>query len=105
MFYPQLDKGIPDRPDTAGFGLGSKSDSNQVISGLPQGTVLGPLLFLLFTNDPSDGVQSCTRLFADDCILYKKIKNQEDCTILQEDINRLAEREKKMGMEFHPRDM
>ena len=81
---------------------GETSDSIPVISGVPQGTVLGPLLFLLFINDLPDCVQSSTRLFADDCILYSRIRNQEDCRILQEDLNHLAEWEKKWGMAFHP---
>ena len=81
---------------------GATSDSISVISGVPQGTVLGPLLFLLFINDLPDCVQSSTRLFADDCILYRQIKSQQDCDILQDDLNRLAAWEKKWGMAFHP---
>ena len=42
------------------------------------------------------------RLFADDCILYRRIKNQNDCTILHDDLNSLTEWEKKWGMAFHP---
>ena len=81
---------------------GATSDIIEVLCGVPQGTVLGPLLFLVFINDLPYCVQSKIRLFADDCILYRRIKNQNECTILQDDLNSLAEREKKWGTAFHP---
>ena len=81
---------------------GATSNSISVISGVPQGTVLGPFLFLLFINDLPYCVQSSTRLFADDCILYRQIKSQQDCDILQDDLNKLAAWEKKWGMAFRP---
>ena len=81
---------------------GAMSDSVEVLSGVPQGTVLGPLLFLVFINDLPDCVQSKIRLFADDCILYRRIKIRNDCYILQDDLNSLAEWENKWGMAFHP---
>ena len=81
---------------------GATSYSVGVLSGVPQGTVVGPLLFLVFINDLPDCVQSKIRLFADDCILYIRKTNQNDSTILQDDLNSLAEWEKKWGMTFHP---
>ena len=75
---------------------GATSDSVEVLSGVPQETVLELLLSLVFINDLPDCVQSETRLLADDCILYRLIKNQNDCNILEDDLISLAEWE-KMG--------
>jgi hypothetical protein len=51
---------------------GATSDRANVVSGVPQGTVLSPLLFLIFINDLPECVTSNIRLFADDAIVYKK---------------------------------
>ena len=48
---------------------GVKSDWAPVLSGVPQGTVLGPLLFSLYINDITEDIDSELRLFADDCLL------------------------------------
>ena len=81
---------------------GQSSEKVPVVSGVPQGSVLGPVLFLMFINDLPDNINSRTRLFADDCILYRQIRNNNDQHLLQEDLDRLATWEKTWGMEFHP---
>jgi len=63
------------------------SEKLKVLSG----TVLGPLLFLLYANDICTGIRSSIRLFADDCVLYRVIKTTEDHNHLQQDLNTLVE--------------
>src|SRR5262249_53055276 len=52
---------------------GCLSSEAEVLSGVPQGSVLGPLQFLIYINDLPDNIKSCFRLFADDSLLYRKI--------------------------------
>ncbi len=66
---------------------GSYSSSQPVTSGVPQGSVLGPLLFLIFINDLCKDLKSHIRLFADDTVLYREITSLEDHQILQQDLN------------------
>ena len=66
---------------------GYESSFAQVQSGVPQGTVLGPLMFLLYINDINCGISSKLRLFADDCILYRSINDQNDHFHLQTDLD------------------
>ena len=81
---------------------GVKSDWAPVLSGVPQGTVLGPLLFSLYTNDISSYIESEIRLFADDCVCYREIKDEDDTMKLQSDIDRLGSWARKLGMGFQP---
>ena len=57
---------------------GAKSQWAPVLSGVPQGTVLGPLLFFLYINGIMVGIESEIRLFADDCVCYRQIESTED---------------------------
>ena len=68
---------------------GHSSAWARVISGVPQGSILGPLLFLVYVNDVSVNLVSPTRLFADDCVIYRQVVSTDDCVTLQEDLARL----------------
>ena len=69
---------------------GVQSQWGAVKSGVPQGSVLRPLLFLNYVSDISDDISSNAILFADDTKLYSRVERQEDCHTLQEYINKLV---------------
>ena len=66
------------------------SDPCDVLSGVPQGSILGPLLFLLFINDLPNRVTSNIRLYADDITIYRTIYSNEDILQLQKDLDNLS---------------
>ena len=82
--------------------LHKHSQPSFVTSGVPQGTVLGPLLFLLYVNDLPDNLKSSVRLFADDALLYGVMTNEEDGDQLQEDLQQLEVWQCKWQMVFNP---
>ena len=81
---------------------GVESDWVSVLSGVPQGTVLGPLLFSWYITDITEDIDLELRLFADDCVCYREIKDTEDTVKLQEDIDRLGCWARSWGMRFQP---
>ena len=81
---------------------GECSSEVPVSSGVLQGSVLGPFLFLLYINDLPENIQSQVRLFADDAAVYLTVRNQNDSLILQKDLNTLQEWERTWDMKFNP---
>ena len=63
----------------------------KVLSGVPQGIVLGPILFVIYINDIIDNLNSQAYLSADDMKLYRRIYNDTDYNVLQSDINKVDE--------------
>ena len=80
-----------------------QSISCKVLSGVPQGTVLAPLLFLIYINDLPLHVSNKVRLYADDVILYSYIYSMDDCYKLQKDLDSLTIWSNKWQMFFNPR--
>ncbi|XP_072182188.1 uncharacterized protein [Diadema setosum] len=80
---------------------GSKSSWQNVPSGVPQGSVIGPTLFLIFINDIQENIKSSLRLFADDCVIYKEILSDDDHHILQKDLLQLSSWSTTWQMKFN----
>ena len=75
--------------------------SGPVLSGVPQGSVLGPVLFLVFVSDLPENIRSSVRLFADDCVLYGSIGSHTDCQVLRDGLGGLAQWEANWQMRFN----
>ena len=81
---------------------GAESAWAPVISGIPQGSILGPIMFSLFVNDMPDEVTSLISLFADDTKVYLPLTSNNSARQLQEDLWKLEHWAKIMLMKFHP---
>jgi len=66
---------------------GASSDELEVTSVVPQGSVLGPCLFLYYIDDIAEGLSSTVRLFADDTVIYMVVRNDRDAEALQKDLD------------------
>ena len=81
-----------------------RSPALPVLSGVPQGSILGPSLFVLFINDISLGLTQGTNIcmYADDTKIWRSIENENDHIILQKDIDYLLDWANRNKMKFHP---
>ena len=95
-----IDSFLQDRTQTVSI-QGVKSSSIRVVSGVPEGSVLGPLLFLLFINDIDNNIHSPLRLFPDDTILYREIWSKDDHKIIQNDIQTLFKWSQTWKLDFN----
>ncbi len=79
----------------------SKSTWLNVTSGIPQGSVLGPLLFVIFINDLPENIKSEVFLFADDTKIYRTIQTCDDQSSLQADLDKLSQWSEKWLLKFN----
>ncbi|CAM5119150.1 unnamed protein product [Natator depressus] len=91
---------LKDREQRVGIN-GNFSERREVTSGVPQGSVLGPILFNLFINDLEEGVNRGLAKFADDTKLLKIVKTKADCEELQKALTKLSDWATKWQMKFH----
>ena len=77
---------------------GEMSNWKSVLSGVPQGSVLGPILFLLYINDLEDDISSKVLKFADDTKVFRKVTNDTDKQSLQDNLDKLVKWSEKWQM-------
>ena len=80
---------------------GKLSSWTDILSGIPQGSVLGPILFVIFINDLPDVVSSTAKIFADDTKLFWAIRIIEDHDVMQQDLDNLVEWSNKWQLGFN----
>ena len=81
---------------------GTYSSWSAVTSGVPQGTILGPILLLIYVNDIPNIVKSSVKLFADDTKIYRELSHDSDTSVLQSDLDSLEEWTRNWQVKFNP---
>ena len=72
-----------------------------VTSGVPQGTIIGPVAFLIYINDIINNIKCQCMLYADDCVLYSCVNNANDAEMLQHDLDRVIKWSHRWSMDFN----
>ena len=83
---------------------GQESEWEKIYAGVPQGSVLGPLLFLVYINDLSEGISSNIKLYADDSSLFSRVRNNVNATHerITQDLIQITEWAHQWKMKFNP---
>ena len=80
---------------------GEESSWCDITSGIPQGSVLGPVLFVIFINDLPDDIDGKVKMYADDTKMYRRITTSQDRQVMQADLERLDAWSKKWQLHFN----
>ena len=80
---------------------GAKSEVAEVVSGVPQGSVLGPILFIVYINDLPDHVKCSIHMFADDTKIYSCVKNDKEAENIKDDLESLQAWSEKWLLRFN----
>ena len=81
-------------------GKGKSSSSTDVKSGIPQGSVLGPVLFVIYINDLPEEIESTTMIFTDDTKMFREVTHHTDQDNLQQDLHKLSDCSTKWQLNF-----
>ena len=82
---------------------GQTSNWKNILAGVPQGSILGPLLFLIFINDIPEGIQSNIKIFADDTSIFSVMKDRINASVkLNEDLYLISKWAHSWKMSFNP---
>ena len=84
-----------------GYAPNGASQWNDVTNGIPQGSVLGPILFIIYINNLPETVESMVHIFADDTKIYRRTAIENDCVELKKDQDILQEWSNKWLLSFN----